>query len=333
LYRSGSTTFIDTNTMKENDNSLSRRGFLASAGLITGSLFLAPDLVFAKRQESPVNMIIDEASKSPVTVQKLKGKLTLIKGSGGNIVVMAGNKAKLMVDAGINVSESKMKAALATLNNAPLQTLINTHWHFDHASGNEWIHNAGAEIVAHENTKKRLMQKVTVEDWNYTFPPSPAGAIPAITFSKEHRIIFEGETIHLKHYGPAHTDGDISVFFPDVDVLHVADTWWNGYYPFIDYNTGGNIMGMIRAAKENVERTSDKTLIVSGHGPLGNRSQLIAYRDMLVDTESKIRSMKNQGMGLQEIIAARPTKAYDEKWGKFVIGPDFYTRLVYKGIV
>lgn len=319
--------------MKENESDLSRRNFLASAGLITTGLFLAPHLVLARRQDSPVTMIIGEAAKSPVTLQKLRGKLTLINGSGGNIIALAGNKGKLMVDAGINVSEAKMKAALATLNNAPLKTLINTHWHFDHASGNEWIHKAGAQIIAHENTKKRLMQKVTVEDWNYTFPPSPAGAIPSLTFAKEHHLLFDGEVVHLKHYGPAHTDGDISVFFPDVDVLHVADTWWNGYYPFIDYNTGGNIKGMIRAAKENVDRTTDKTLVISGHGPIGNRSQLIEYRDMLIDIEGKISGLKSKGMGLNEIIAARPTKAYDEKWGKFVIGPDFFTKLVYKGLV
>jgi len=315
------------------ENTLSRRRFLTSAGLLAGGLIVAPDLVFARRQNSPVTMIIAQAAKSPVTLQKLRGNLTLINGSGGNIVVMAGKASKLMVDAGINVSEIKMKAALASINEAPVNHLINTHWHFDHASGNEWIHQAGAQIIAHENAKKRLMQQVTVEDWNYTFPPSPAGAIPTVTFLKEHKHVFEGETIHLKHYGPAHTDGDISVFFPESDVLHVADTWWNGYYPFIDYNTGGNIKGMISAAKENVDRTTEKTLIISGHGPIGNRSQLIAYRDMLIAVENNISKLKDKGMGLNDILAAKPTKAYDENWGKFVIGPDLFTKLVYKGLV
>jgi len=315
------------------ENNMSRRDFITSAGLLAGGLMVSPHPVFARRQNSPVTMIIAEAAKSPLSLQKLRGNLTLISGSGGNIVLMAGKSGKLMVDAGINVSEIKMKTALASINDAPLKYLINTHWHFDHASGNEWVHNAGAQIIAHENAKKRLMQQVTVEDWNYTFPPSPAGAIPAVTFAKEHKHVFEGETIHLKHYGPAHTDGDISVFFPEVDVLHVADTWWNGYYPFIDYNTGGNIKGMINAAKENVDRTTEKTLVISGHGPIGNRSQLIAYRDMLIAIERNISSLKDKGMGLNDIIAAKPTRAYDEKWGKFVIGPDLFTKLVYKGLV
>jgi len=318
--------------MEQNDINLSRRNFIASAGLLTAGMLVAPNFVFACREGSPVTMIIGEAAKSPVTLEKLRGKLTLVNGSGGNIVVLAGEKGKLMVDAGINVSEAKMKAALETLNHAPLQKLINTHWHFDHASGNEWIHDAGAEIISQENTKKRLLETVTVEDWKYTFPPSPSGAIPTITFAGEHHLNFDGEEVHLKHYGPAHTDGDISVFFPEVNVIHVADTWWNGYYPFIDYNTGGSITGMIEAAKENVERTTDKTLIVSGHGPVGTRTQLIEYRDMLIDVESRIRTLKNKGMGLKGIIAARPTKLYDEKWGKFVIGPEFFTRLVYKGL-
>ena len=320
--------------MEQNDFKLSRRGFIASAGLLTGALVKLPSWAYAlEKREGPVTMIIAEAAKSPITVQKLRGGLTMLSGSGGNVILLAGKKGNLMVDAGINVSEKKMKAAIAGINPAPIKKLINTHWHFDHASGNEWVHQAGAQIIAHENTKKRLSQKITVEDWQYTFPPSPAGALPEVIFKQSHHVVFEGTGIHLNYYAPAHTDCDISVFFADADVLHVGDTLWNGYYPFIDYNTGGSISGMIQAAEDNVVRTTDKTIVICGHGQVANRAQLIAYRDMLVTVEGAVRELKTQGLGIEEIVSRKPTKAFDAKWGNFVIGPDLFTRLVYKGIV
>lgn len=317
--------------METQENYWSRRRFITAAGVLSGALLVSPRSLFA-RQSSPVTMIIDEARKSPIKTTELRGPLTLLEGSGGNIVLFAGKKGNLLVDAGIDVSQDKMKAKIAELNKAPLQYLINTHWHFDHASGNEWIHKEGAHIIAHENTKKWLSQTTRVDDWNYTFPAAPQGAIPSRTITAAHTMEFEGHTIKLRHYAPAHTDSDLSVYFPDVDTLHVADTWWNGYYPFIDYNTGGNIAGMIKAAEENVLATTDKTLVVPGHGPIGKKANLVEYRDMLVNIERSVAGLKKKGMSLQEVIAAKPTRSYDDKWGNFVIGPDFFTSLVYKGV-
>lgn len=316
--------------MKTNYNNYSRRDFLSAAAVLTGALVLPSSRLFAQ-EDSPVTKIIGEARKSPVSSQPLRGNLTLLEGSGGNIVLMAGKTGNLMVDAGIDVSKDKIKSKIDEINKAPLQILINTHWHFDHASGNDWIHADGAKIIAHENTKKWLSKSTRVDDWNFTFPPAPAGAIPTETFAKEHKVYFDGQELQLHHYAPAHTDSDISVYFAEQDVLHVADTWWNGYYPFIDYNTGGGIKGSIAAAELNVKRTTDKTLIVPGHGPIGDRNAMIEFRDMLIGIHTEVAKLKKSGMSLKETIAAKPTKKYDEKWGNFVIGPDFFTSLVYKG--
>ena len=110
------------------------------------------------------------------------------------------------------------------------------------------------------------------------------------------------------------------------------DTFWNGYNPFIDYVTGGSIDSMIRAANKNIALVTAKTIIVPGHGPVGNGAQLIEYRDMLVAIRKKVAMLKRQGKSLAEIIAGKPTAAYDAKWGGFVIDPAFFTRLVYKGV-
>jgi glyoxylase-like metal-dependent hydrolase (beta-lactamase superfamily II) len=190
----------------------------------------------------------------------------------------------------------------------------------------------GAEITAHENTRKHLAETTRVEDWDFTFPPAPAGALPTKVFTKDETLHLNGATLVLKHYSPAHTDSDISVDFTDADILHCADTFWNGYYPFIDYSTGGSIDGMIRAAEANVARATDKTIAIPGHGPIGNKSRLIEFRDMLVANREAIAVLKKQGKSRDEVVAAKPTADYDAKWGGFVINGDFFTRLVYAGV-
>jgi hypothetical protein len=118
----------------------------------------------------------------------------------------------------------------------------------------------------------------------------------------------------------------------EADVLHTGDTWWNGHYPFIDYSTGGSIDGMIRAAEANVAAVTDKTIVIPGHGPIGNKSQLIEYRDVLAAIRDRIAALKREGESVNEIVAAKPTAAYDAKWGGFFSSGEVFTKLVYKGV-
>lgn len=279
-----------------------------------------------------VSLIRNEAATAKITVQSLRGNVSVLMGSGGNITVLSGHDGKLLVDAGIAVSRPKITDALANISLDPIKHLINTHWHFDHTDGNEWLHSVGATILAHENTRKRLSSMQRVADWNYTFPPSPAGAIPTMVFQTDRTLYFNGTTIVLKYYAPAHTDTDISVNFTDAGILHVGDTWWNGIYPFIDYSTGGGINGMINATELNLARATDQTIIIPGHGPVGDKSQLAEYHQMLVAIRDKVAFLKKQGRSLEEIVAAKPTTDYDTKWGGFVITPSFFAKLVYSGV-
>jgi len=278
-----------------------------------------------------VSQMRADAATASIVVQPLRGNVSVLMGSGGNIAVLPGRDGKLLVDAGIPASRPKMSQALAAISFDPIRHLINTHWHFDHTDGNEWLHAAGASILAHENTRKHLSTTTRVDDWNHTFPPSPPGAIPSDVVQTERTLHLNGATVELRHYGPAHTDSDLSVYFVEADVLQVGDTWWNGVYPFIDRSTGGSIDGMIRATESNLARVTANTLIIPGHGPAGDRAQLIEYRDMLVTIRTKVAALKQQGNSLAEVLAARPTAAYDAQWGSLV-PPRSFTRTVYSGV-
>lgn len=281
---------------------------------------------------SPVIKINAEAARAEISVQKLRGNVTVLTGSGGNITVLTGADGKLMVDAGIAVSRAKLQAALDGIDAAPIKYLINTHWHWDHTDGNSWVHDQGATIIAQENTLKRVSATTRVEDWDFTFPALPVGGRPTITFKTSKKLSFDGEKIVIKGYGPGHTDSDVTVYFVNADVIALGDIFWNGVYPFIDESTGGSIDGAIRLANRALAQVTDKTIIVPGHGPVGNRAQLIEFRDMLVSIRDNVARLKRQGKTLDEVLAAKPTAAFDAKWGGFVIDPAFFTRLVYSSL-
>ena len=315
---------------------VSRRGFclccMAATTVAASGGWLTPQQAFAEAR-GIVDLIRDGAAKAPIRVHKLRDNISILEGSGGNIAVLTGADGKVFVDAGITASRPRILKAANGLSHDPVTHLINTHWHFDHTDGNQWLNAEGAAIIAHENTHKHLLVAQRVEDWDFNFPSSALAAVPTDTFSSEKTMKLNGSTLHLKYYGPAHTDSDISVAIAEADIFHCADTYWNGIYPFIDYSTGGNIDGMIKATDANVAAVTDKTIVIPGHGnPVSNKAELSAYRDMLVTIRDNVANLKQQGRSLEETIAAKPTAAFDAKWGQFLITPALFTRLVYEGV-
>jgi glyoxylase-like metal-dependent hydrolase (beta-lactamase superfamily II) len=318
--------------MKTNPSlEVSRRHFIASAGLAATGVCLVPHRFFGDE----VNKVVaarKAGERANVTVQALRRNVSALFGSGGNIAVLPGDDGKLIIDSGYRGTREKIAAALDSLSPDPIKYLVNTHWHFDHTDGNEWMHSAGATIIAHKNTQKHLSTSTQVEDWNFTFPPSPAGAIPTDVFNADKTLHLNGATIALKYYGPSHTDSDVSAYFIEADVLHTGDTWFNGHYPSIDYSTGGSINRMIKAAEVNLTMVTDKTIVVPGHGPVGGKTEMIEYRDMLSTIRDRIAALKEEGKSLNETVAAKPTADYDAKWGWPFISGEFFTKLVYKGV-
>jgi glyoxylase-like metal-dependent hydrolase (beta-lactamase superfamily II) len=308
----------------------SRSSLRTRLGVLTAVFYLAAHSYAAA--ESPVNLINAEARAGNIVVTPVRGPISMLSGSGGNIAVLQGTQGKLMVDGGITLSQKPLQAALDKLGPGQPKYVINTHWHWDHADSNGWLHDLGATIVAHPNSLKHLSQTVRVEDWQHTFEPVPMNARPSSLVSTSRTIEFAGEEVLLTHYGLAHTDGDLYVYFEKADVLATGDTYWNGVYPFIDSVAGGSIDGMIRAAETNIARSTDNTIVIPGHGALAKRADLVEYRDMLVEIRSNVANLKREGKTLDQVITARPTAKFDPKWGNFVITPAFFTRLVYRGV-
>lgn len=303
--------------------------------LICAALFPAVAAVtpaYGQEPTSPVIKINESAAHAQITTTALKGNISMLEGSGGNIGVLTGKDGKFMVDGGIALSKERIAEALAAISDAPLKYLVNTHYHWDHTDSNVWLHARGATIVASPDTRKHLSATTRVDDWDFTFKPTPTPGLPTVLVRKPKTYHFDGQTITVIPVPPAHTDGDLYVTFKPANVVFLGDLFWNGVYPFIDNENGGSIDGMIRANDAILAVVDADTVIAPGHGPVGNRAQLVEFRDMLVAIRDKVAALKKQGKSLSEVIAAKPTAAYDAKYGNFVINPDFFTKIVYEGL-
>ena len=160
--------------------SLSRRRLclccIGAANIAAGG-WLTPRKAFAEAN-GLVNLIKDSAAVSPIVTHKLRGNIVVLEGSGGTIAVLPGPDGKVLIDAGIAVSQPQLMKALAGIGADPITHLINTHWHFDHTNGNTWLHAAGAKIIAHENTRKYLVPGSTRGRLGLRFSSTAAGRHP-----------------------------------------------------------------------------------------------------------------------------------------------------------
>ncbi len=266
---------------------------------------------------------------TPIESLTLTDSLTMLSGPGGNVVVLNGRDGKFVVDTFIQGAWDKLKASLDAFGPAPVTAAIDTHWHFDHADNNASFRKAGAAVIAHENTTKRMSQRHELKALGMTFPASAPEALPTQTFKDTHTIDANGDQIRLGYIPPAHTDTDIYIRFSKGNVLHLGDLFFNGMYPFIDATTAGTINGMIAAADTCLALADGSTKIVPGHGPLGDRTALTTYRDMMATVRDRVQKLKAAGRTIDETVAAKPTVDLDATWGKGFLPPDAFVRIVY----
>lgn len=249
-----------------------------------------------------------------VTVTPVAAGVWMLTGPGGNIGVSIGPDGVILVDDQVAPVVPKIREALAKLDPRPPRFVLNTHWHADHTGGNEAFGKAGAIILAHDNVRVRLSTEQFLEAFNQRVPPSPAAALPVITFTEAVTLHLNGGEVHVFHVAPAHTDGDAVVHFRTANVVHGGDVLFTGMYSFIDLSSGGSVAGMIAALGRLAELGDEQTRFIPGHGPLATRADVRAARDLLRDLCLKVQSLAKAGQSAEAIVAAKPSKDYDAKF-------------------
>ncbi len=289
----------------------------------------------AHAETAPAHPGMGDPSKVTLKTTALTGNISLIEGAngfaGGNVAVISGDDGLLVIDDELEPLAPKLRTALAAFKK-PVRFVVNTHWHGDHTGGNATLGGGGAVIVAHYNVRKRLSteQFMNLMGMKRTIPPSPAAALPVVTFNDDITFFFGGDEIHVFHVAPAHTDGDSIVHFKKANVIHTGDTFVGGY-PIVDAGSGGTLDGFVAAADRVLAIADDATKIIPGHGPVMTKADLKEWRDMIVTVRERVAKLAAQKKTLAEIQAAKPTAEFDAKH-QGMVTPDFFVELAYEAI-
>jgi cyclase len=270
-----------------------------------------------------------QTSPSALTPTRLTDSITLISGAGGNVVVVTGDDSAAMVNGGLRDRATDLAQAVsAGAGGKPVRFLFNTDWHAEHIGSNEIVGRAGAQIIAHENTKQYLSNDIFV-DWQHrTYKALPKVAWPTRTSYAAGKMTLGRERIEFGPLGQAHTDGDIYVFFPDSNVLVAGDVLAVGTYPIADYVSGGWLGGLMTATKTLLDLTNDETRVIPGTGPVQTRADLKLQHEMLVTLRERLHQMMRKGMGTNDMLAAGATKEFDARCGD----PSLFLSVTYRGM-
>jgi glyoxylase-like metal-dependent hydrolase (beta-lactamase superfamily II) len=294
------------------------RPFLASAFAALAA-FLTP-VSFA--QEQAVEYIATPLSST----------VTMIKGKGGNIAVSSGKDGVFIIDDQLKPLTDQLLASIAKVSEQPIRFVINTHYHGDHVGGNETLGAAGSVIIAHDNIRKRMTSEQFSNFMNSTTPAWPKDSLPVVTFNDQVTLHLNGEAVTVTHVPRGHTDGDSIVHFPDSNVLHMGDIFFNGLYPYIDLDGGGSIQGMIAAVELGIGMANAETRIIPGHGPLSDLNGMREYHTFLIKARDNVQALIDQGMSLEQAIEAKPTAEWDETLGKVWIKPEQLVTFIYNSL-
>jgi len=237
-----------------------------------------------------------------ITIHPVAGNVSYIEGRGGNMGLFVGDDGVFLIDDQYAPLTDRITSAIREISDEPIRFLVNTHMHPDHTGGNENFGRMGTMIFGHDNVRSQMASA------GYAEEP------PLVTFNDELSFHINGETVHVFKVPDAHTNGDSFIKFMGSNVVHTGDVYRTTTYPYIDVDNGGSFLGTIDALNLLLAVCDTDTRVIPGHGGLSNASEVMAFRDMLVDIRDKVAAAIRDGMSLEEIQSAGLTAEYDERW-------------------
>ena len=263
-----------------------------------------------------------------LTAEHVRDGIHVLFGLGGNIGVSAGADGVFLIDDQFAPLTPKVRAAIAEISDQPIRFLINTHYHGDHTGGNENLGTAGTVIVAHDELRTRLLARPLEDSGGWTEEGAVHG-LPVITFNDELSFHLNGDEARAIHVPNAHTDGDSFIHFKSTNVIHMGDLMFNGLFPYIDVDAGGNVDGVLAGYVRALALTDEDTLVVPGHGPVATKKDLISNRAMIQTVRDRVAALIGERKSLEAVLAAAPTAEYDEAYTWSFIDPEKFVTSVY----
>jgi len=291
-----------------------------------------PALPLLAQQAAPAKVVEPIAE---LRVHAVRPGLNVISGAGCNVVAWSGTDGVVLIDSGLAASSAALVDTVTRTAPGQVRFVLNTHGHADHAGGNEAFARKGAVLIGHESLReyggRDPAVPATGNGDNSNVTPD---ARPVITLTESLALHLNGDRLDAVHVADAHTASDIVMRWNDADVVALGDIYWSGQYPYIDVESGGSLAGMVAAVEAALARSNSRTVVIPGHGPVSNRAELAAYRDMLVAVGRKVREAIESGMGIEEILTAKPTAEFDARYGRpgAIVAPEEFVRSVYRDL-
>ena len=264
-----------------------------------------------------------ETAQQVQTVQAIpvQGNVYMLQFSNtlGNIGVLPGPDGVLLIDDQVPNMTDNVIRGVREITDEEIRFVVNTHVHRDHFGGNPVLKDMGATIISHKNVRDRMFRGHHTPRRGGTYSATPISEAdrPILTFEDAMNFHMNGEDVQVFLVPRAHTDGDSFIYFAGSDVLHTGDVFRTNMYPIIDVYNGGTLAGTIAATETAIALAGPNTKVIPGHGDgFTDRDGLIEVLDMIVDIRDTINEMIVSGMHLEEVLAARPTAEYDERWGQ-----------------
>ena len=274
-----------------------------------------------------LSMAQRDYSNVQITAEQLSVNVYVLYGAGGNMALVTGEQQNYLIDDQFAPLSDKILFKIKSINDKPLAYVLNTHWHGDHTGGNENLAKEGALIIASDRVYDRL--KEGQQSARRNTPPAAPWALPVISFSDQMHLRYRQDAhIHAMHVNDAHTDGDSFYYFPDENVIHLGDNFFNGKYPFIDIDSGGDIDGLLSNLKMAQAMLDDDSKIIPGHGTAATLKDLKAYTHVLESCVEILRELRDNGLTVDEIVAEKPLAEWDDRYGDGFIGPEAFIRSV-----
>lgn len=253
-----------------------------------------------------------DLSQVQIKTTKLGANFYTLEGQGGTIGALVGPDGVFLVDSQFAPLTEKIVAAVKQISPAPIKMLVNTHVHGDHSGGNDNLGKMGVVILGRPELRARLLKPSPAANGT-TPPPAPAAALPLVMYTSKTTVHMNGEDIQLIPVPVAHTDGDTIVYFPTHDVLMMGDYFRTVGFPNIDRTNGGTLKGMLDGLQAAYDLAKATTKVVPGHGAMTDKAGLGAHRDMIIAIRDKVAPLVAQGKTLEEVVASKPTSAYDAR--------------------
>lgn len=266
-------------------------GIIVLAGVLTA-------VVAAQQAPAP--------SVDQLTVEKVKDNLWVIRGGGGNTAVFATAQGLTIVDTKSPGWGQPLLDKIKTISNKPVTTVINTHTHYDHVSGNVAL-PATVEIIAHENTAKMMPNTTGVTglgDTENVFKANPGKGLAKRTFKDKMTIGSGADQINLYYFGPAHTGGDAFVEFVADKVMHVGDTFPNKGLPIMDKQNGGSGVEFANTVRKAVTTVKGVDTLINGHTPAQTTpAEMREFADYVSEFVAHVQAAKKAGKTAAQAVA------------------------------